>query len=143
MSDSHIPPQKRQSRLVPRVKVWLEYRGRYAFGFGLAEILKAVERAGSFKEAASDLRKSYRYIWGRVKEAEKALGQQLVVTQVGGKDQKRSSLTPAARQLVVSFLGLRGRLTHLLEQEFARHFTWPTTDRRIQRNGKQIKPRSG
>jgi hypothetical protein len=26
-------------RLVPRVKVWLERDGRYAFGFGIAEIL--------------------------------------------------------------------------------------------------------
>jgi molybdate transport repressor ModE-like protein len=112
---------------VPRVKVWVECRGRYAFGFGLAEILQAVERAGSFKEAASDLGKSYRYIWGRVKEAEKVLGQQLVVTQVGGKEPKRSFLTPAARRLVASFLSLRGRLTHLVEREFARHFTGPVS----------------
>jgi molybdate transport repressor ModE-like protein len=41
-------------------------------------------RAGSFKQAASDLGKSYRYIWGRIKEAERVLGQQLVETRVGG-----------------------------------------------------------
>jgi molybdate transport system regulatory protein len=123
MSDS--PRRKRQLRFVPRVKVWVECGGRYAFGFGLAEILQALERTGSFKQAASDLGKSYRYIWGRIKEAEKVLGQQLVLTQVGGKEQRRSFLTPAARQLVAGFLNLRGRLTHLVEQEFARHFTWP------------------
>jgi molybdate transport repressor ModE-like protein len=125
MSDSHFPRRKRQARLVPRVKVWVECGGRYAFGFGLAEILQALERTGSFKQAASDLGKSYRYIWGRIKEAEKVLGRQLVLTQVGGKEQKRSFLTPTARQLVTNFLSLRGRLTHLVEQEFARHFTWP------------------
>src|SRR5690348_1413506 len=100
MSHSQVQPRQRHHRLVPRVKVWLEYRGRYAFGFGLAEILQAVERAGSFKQAACDLGKSYRYIWGRIKQAEIVLGQQLVQTQVGGKEQKRSSVTPAARQLV-------------------------------------------
>jgi molybdate transport system regulatory protein len=111
--------------LIPRVKVWVECGGRYAFGFGLAEILEAVERAGSFKQAARDLGKSYRYIWGRIKEAEKVLGQQLIETQVGGQGYKRSFLTPAARQLVASFLGLRGRLSHVLEQEFASRFRWP------------------
>src|SRR5262245_38147805 len=100
MSDSRVPCRKKQPRFVPRVKVWVECGGRYAFGFGLAEILQALERAGSFKQAASDLGKSYRYIWGRIKEAEKVLEQQLVRTQVGGKEQKRSFLTPVARQLV-------------------------------------------
>src|SRR5260370_49291 len=83
--------------LVPRVKVWLETDGRYAFGFGLAEMLQAVDRAGSIKQAAIHLGKSYRYVWGRIKEAEKVLGQQLVETQVGGQGVQRSSLTPMAR----------------------------------------------
>jgi molybdate transport system regulatory protein len=124
MSRRHVQRRRRQPLLVPRVKVWFECGGRYAFGFGLAEILQAVDRAGSFKQAASDLGKSYRYIWGRTKEAEKVLGQELVQTRVGGQGQKRSFLTPAARQLVADFLTLRGRLAHLLEQEFATHFTW-------------------
>ena len=111
--------------MVPRIKVWVECGGRYAFGFGLAEMLQAVERAGSFKQAASDLGKSYRYIWGRIKEAEKVLGRQLVETRVGGQGPQRSFLTPAAKQLVSDFLTLRGRLAHVLSQEFASHFTWP------------------
>src|SRR5688500_11717620 len=96
--------------LEPRVKVWLERDGRYAFGFGISEILQAVERTGSIKHAAADLGKSYRYVWGRVKAAERALGRQLVDTQVGGKDIQRSFLTPTARQLLGDFLELRAHL---------------------------------
>jgi molybdate transport system regulatory protein len=122
MSHSRVQRRQKQPSLLPRVKVWIECEGRYAFGFGLSEILQAVERAGSFKQAACDLGKSYRYIWGRIKEAEKVLGQRLVETQVGGKDLKRSFLTPAARQLVANFLALRGRLVRLVEHEFAQQF---------------------
>jgi molybdate transport system regulatory protein len=111
--------------LVPRVKVWLETEGEYAFGFGLSEMLQAVDRAGSIKQAARDLGKSYRYIWGRIKKAEETLGQQLVETQVGGKDTQRSSLTPAARQFVEDFLALRRHLMTVVEQEFARLFGRP------------------
>jgi molybdenum-dependent DNA-binding transcriptional regulator ModE len=53
-------PRRKPSALVPRVKVWLEFEGRYAFGLGASEILQAVDRAGSIKHAASDLGKSYR-----------------------------------------------------------------------------------
>jgi molybdate transport system regulatory protein len=102
--------------------VWLEKGGSYAFGLGIAEILQAVDRTGSIKQAASDLGKSYRYVWGRIKEAEATFGRPLVESQVGGSGPQRSSLTALGRQLVVSFLSLRGRMKQLVEEEFARQF---------------------
>ncbi|MFL5245515.1 MAG: winged helix-turn-helix domain-containing protein [Gemmataceae bacterium] len=109
-------------KLTPRVKIWLECDGRYAFGFGLSEILQAVERAGSIKHAAQDLGKSYRYIWGRIKEAEKVLRRQLVETQIGGKETQRSTLTPPAQELVAAFLSLRSTVKVSVEREFRREF---------------------
>jgi molybdate transport system regulatory protein len=119
----------KQQPLTPRVKVWLETDGRYAFGFGLAEILSAVDRAGSIKQAAADVGKSYRHVWGRIKQAERALGEGLVETRVGGTGARRSSLTPTARQLVDDFLAVRRRLSEVAEQEFADRFRWPTLSR--------------
>ena len=113
-------------RLRPRIKVWLETDGRYAFGFGLSEIIRAVERHGSIKQAAASLGKSYRYIWGRLKEAEQALGQQLVETHVGGKGLQRSFLTPAARKLVKDFLGVRRRIMKVADLEFRQRFGSPS-----------------
>lgn len=123
MPHPRIPVSARpEPRLAPRVKIWLETAGRYAFGFGICQILQAVDRAGSIKQAAGDLGKSYRYVWGRIKEAERALGQRLVHTHVGGKGVQRSSLTPLARRLIDDFLALRRRMIEVLEQQFARRF---------------------
>jgi molybdate transport repressor ModE-like protein len=108
--------------LQPRIKIWLEAEGRYAFGFGLCEILQAVEHTGSIKQAAGELGKSYRYIWGRVKQAEDALGKQLVETQVGGRDVQRSRLTPDAGRLLADFLALREDLKSLLNSAYRRRF---------------------
>jgi molybdate transport system regulatory protein len=120
MPRSHTQRRAKQSPLVPRVKVWLETDGRYAFGLGLSDILQAVDRTGSIKQAACDVRKSYRHVWGRIKQAEAALGQRLVQTQVGGKGSQRSALTEAARRLVAGFLLLRDRMVQLVEEEFTR-----------------------
>lgn len=109
-------------RLTPRVKVWLEVDGQYGFGFGIAEILQAVDQAGSIKLAASNLGKSYRYVWSRIKEAEKAIRQSLVETQVGGHGTQRSFLTETAQQLSADFLAIRGRMIDVMQQEFARRF---------------------
>jgi molybdate transport system regulatory protein len=111
--------------LLPRVKVWLEVEGHFAFGTGMAQVLQAVERTGSIKAAAAELGQSYRHIWGRVKDAERAVGRPLVVAHVGGSGVRRSSLTPLARRLVADFLALRARLTRLLQTEYADQFPLP------------------
>jgi molybdate transport system regulatory protein len=107
-----------QGRLAPRLKVWLEIDGSYVFGRGISEILKAVDDAGSIKHAAASLGKSYRYVWKRVKDAESAIGEPLVETQVGGKDAHRSDLTKLARTLVKEFNRLRARMEASLALEF-------------------------
>jgi len=112
----------RGKRITPRVKVWLELDGRYVFGFGLSEILKAVEKSGSIKAAAESLGKSYRYVWGRVKKAERALGEPLVETRIGGKGTGRSSLTQRAQRLVADFDALRRRVFDVAEGEFSSRF---------------------
>jgi molybdate transport system regulatory protein len=122
MTGTRSAPAKRPAISQPRIKIWLESEGRYAFGFGVCEMLQAVERCGAIKQAAGELGKSYRYVWGRIKQAEHALGRQLVETQVGGKDVQRSRLAPAARRLVAEFTALRDAMKDLLRREFARRF---------------------
>ena len=105
-----------------RVKVWLEMDGEYVFGFGLSQILKAVDSTGSIKAAAESLNKSYRYVWSRIKEAEESLGEPLVATRVGGAGTSRSSLTAQAAQLVADYDALRQKLFVLAESEFNSRF---------------------
>jgi molybdate transport system regulatory protein len=113
------PASADPARLTPRVKVWFEAKGGYSFGSGLIAILQAVERAGSIKQAAIDLGLSYRHIWGRIKEAEQALGAPLVETQVGGQGPHRSTLTDVGRRLIDDFLAIRQRMVEVMDREFA------------------------
>ena len=111
------PTPSSPARLRPRVKVWFEAEGRgFGFGSGLVAILEAVEECGSIKQAAAGLGQSYRHVWARIKRAEQAIGQPLVVTQVGGKNLRRSALTEPARHLIRDFLALRARLIDAIER---------------------------
>jgi hypothetical protein len=74
---------RKTSPLVPRIKVWLEVGGRYAFGQGCLLARRLVERSGSIKQAVADLGKSYRHVRSRIKAAEEALGHALVETHGG------------------------------------------------------------
>ena len=113
---------RKANSLQPHIKVWVERDGEYVFGSGISKILKAVAAAGSMKAAAGLLGKSYRYVWSRIKDAEKTLGQPLVETQVGGQGLKRSVLTKLAEQLVFDYDELRERMQRVMEEEFAARF---------------------
>jgi len=108
--------------LEARVKVWLEIDGQYVFGYGLSEILKAVEATGSIKAAADLLGRSYRYVWGRIKEAERTIGEPLVSTRVGGAGSSRSSLTKLASRLVADYDALRQRMFEVVQEDFSSRF---------------------
>jgi molybdate transport system regulatory protein len=122
MSGVHTQSAPRRLPLTPRVKVWLEVRGSYAFGLGISDILSAVGRVGSIKQAAAELGLSYRHVWARVKEAEKALGRRLVITHVGGLGVRRSTLTPEAPRLIAAFTTFRRRMLEIVRDEYARSF---------------------
>jgi molybdate transport system regulatory protein len=117
--------QNHRIRLTPRVKVWLELQGEYVFGFGISQILKSVEATGSIKAAAEQLGKSYRHIWGRIKQAEGSLGNPLVETRVGGAVAGRSSLTELGTRLVADYDALRARMLKVVEAEFSSRFDVP------------------
>ena len=113
--------RKSSQPLLPRVKVWLEIDGDYVFGWGICEILQAVHETGSIKDAAVQLGKSYRYVWGRVKEAEAAIGEPLVETRVGGVAEQRADLTTLAAQLVEDFAEFRERMHQVAREAPGRH----------------------
>jgi molybdate transport system regulatory protein len=114
--------RKLELPLQPRLKIWFESHGEYAFGFGLCEMLQAVQDKGSIKEAAESIGKSYRHVWGRIKAAEAILERPLVQTRVGGKSDHRSELTEEAARMVEGFLSLRQAMKYLLEREFSQRF---------------------
>ena len=116
------PKAKSSPGIQPRVKVWLEVGDEYVFGWGICEILLAVRETGAIKDAAARLGKSYRYVWGRVKDAEVTLQQPLVETRVGGIVEQRSDLTPLANQLVEDFVAFRARMLNIARDEFALRF---------------------
>lgn len=105
----------RPRTLLPRVKLWLEVDGEHVFCSGLCQMLEAIGRTGSIKDAAGEIGKSYRYVWNKIKEAETNLGQKLVDARVGGMASQRSSLTPRARQLVRRFLALRAEIHAIVD----------------------------
>ena len=97
-------------------KLFLEDEGRYVLGPGRVELLRLVEELGSLRKAAQKQGMSYRWAWGRLKDAEKALGIELL-TQTGIPGEgKAKVLTPEARELLAWLAATERGLDQALEQ---------------------------
>ena len=106
----------------PRVKLWFEIDGERAFCPGVCQILQEIERTGSIKDASAAVDRSYRFVWGKLKTVELALGQPLVETRVGGGQEKRSVLTDTGRALMEEFILLRKELFALVDGKINSRF---------------------
>lgn len=69
------------------------------------EVLQAVHDSGSIQQAAEDLGRSYRYVWGVLRDWEQAIGEPLVVWSQG----QRTRLTEFGQRLLWAELRARKR----------------------------------
>lgn len=114
--------RKRRLGLQVDSKVWIEDAdGNYLFGYGIASILEGIERLGSISAVAAERERSYRYIWGRIRNAEEILGVKLVETTIGGQDQRRSHLTDHGRRWLQGFTRVRAAVKKAASTYFDKH----------------------
>lgn len=104
----------------PLIKLFLEDYGKYVFGPGRAELLRAVDALGSLNKAAQKQGMSYRWAWGRIREAEKALGVKLLMTDKELGKGNTKILTPEARELLEWFTALEKEMRSLAEEAQAK-----------------------
>jgi len=82
----------------------METEEGYVFGPGVYNLLKAIQRKGTLKEASQSLDMSYRYSWGLIKEAEEKLGASLIKASKGGRRGGGSShITELGEQFISEF----------------------------------------
>jgi len=94
-----------EDTLTMRLHLWFEREGKIFLGIGRALLLEKIEEHGSLRQAATDMKMSYRAAWGKLKAAEESIGKPLV-QKVKGKGQ-RYELTPVGRQLARQFMQLQ------------------------------------
>ena len=105
----------------PEFKVFLELEGEKRLsGNDLFNLLENIMRYGSISRAASELGISYRYAWGLIGAAEKALGLELVIRQVGGYAGGGASLSKEGRELLDEYKTFKQevdiQLKHFIER---------------------------
>ncbi len=91
-----------------RAKFHLERDGRFLLSEGRARLLELIREGGSLQAAASGMDMSYRHAWGIIRKMNEAAGEDLVVSERGGKESGHTELTPAGVEVLREWEARRG-----------------------------------
>ncbi len=88
--------------------IWIEDdSGEVVFGLGRMRIFDAIERLGSIRAAAKELRMGYKAMWNRINASEERLGNPLLLRSTGGASGGGARLSPFAEMLLHRFRRLQ------------------------------------
>jgi molybdate transport system regulatory protein len=106
----------------PKCKIWLEREGEKLFGDGPCDMLELVERTGSLRMAAAEMRMSYSQAWQLINRLEKKLGFPLMIRKAGGQTGGGSVLTRQGAELTKKFSRYRREVRALQNDLFLKYF---------------------
>ncbi len=90
------------------------------FGPGIAEILRRVQQEHSLRAAAMSMGMAYSKAWTVIKNAERELGFELLISSTGGKHGGGAILSDRAAAILTAYQAYRSKLQTFAEEEFAK-----------------------
>lgn len=105
-------------RVKPAFKIWFEGGGSHLFGQGTIELLKQILDKGNLVDASKAMKISYRHAWGLLKEAEKRIGEPLVLSYKGGESGGGGmKLTEKSLDLIRQYSRIEEVLNEIIEDQ--------------------------
>ncbi len=94
---------------VPKPQIRILFRKAIAMGPGKAELLQAIERAGSISAAAREMDMSYRRAWLLVDTMNQSFKQPLVSTETGGQRGGGAHVTEFGQDVLRRYLAMEAK----------------------------------
>lgn len=95
-------------------RVWLEKAGVKVLGKGRVELLERIQQSGSIRQAALQMKMSYKQAWELIKHMNTHFGTPLVETHRGGKGGGNAVVTPFALNLINEYKLLQTKFREFL-----------------------------
>ena len=98
-------------------KLYLEVKGERVIGPGRVELLERIQDSGSIRQAALQMKMSYRQAWQFIDHMNTHLGEPVVVSARGGKGGGKAEVTPKGLAVVALFKTFHAEFQQFLEKK--------------------------
>src|SRR5689334_8855670 len=97
-------------------RVWIETADEKILGHGRVELLERIQASGSIRQAALQMKMSYKQAWDLVNHMNDRFGQPLVVSHRGGKGGGNATITEHGLRIISEFHLLQQKLQAFLKE---------------------------
>jgi molybdate transport system regulatory protein len=101
-------------------RVWLEIDGEKVLGHGRVELLERIHESGSIRQAAMQMKMSYRQAWELIRHMNSRFETPLVISHRGGKGGGNAVVTPWGLTLIQEFHRLHNDFKKFMDQSTIR-----------------------
>ena len=95
-------------------RVWIETGDEKILGHGRVELLERIQASGSIRQAALQMKMSYKQAWDLVNHMNEHFGQALVISHRGGKGGGNAVVTEHGLKIIDRFNQLQQKLQEFL-----------------------------
>ena len=95
-------------------RVWVEKDGEKILGHGRVELLERIHASGSIRQAALQMKMSYRQAWELIHHMNTHFDAPLVVSHRGGKGGVNAVVTPEGQDVINRFHALHNKFKEFL-----------------------------
>ncbi len=97
-------------------KIWLEINNVKVLGPGRVELLERIHSSGSIRQAALQMKMSYKQAWEMVKHINSFFSIPIVMSHRGGKGGGNAAITHDGLELIKRFYALQRKFAIFLKQ---------------------------
>jgi molybdate transport system regulatory protein len=97
-------------------RVWIETGDEKILGHGRVELLERIQASGSIRQAALQMKMSYKQAWDLVNHMNEHFGQPLIISQRGGKGGGNAIVTDQGLKVIQQFHLLNQKLQEFLKE---------------------------
>ena len=95
-------------------RVWIETADEKILGHGRVELLERIQESGSIRQAALQMKMSYKQAWDLVNHMNERFGHPLVISHRGGKGGGNAVVTEHGLKVISHFRALEQKLQEFL-----------------------------
>jgi molybdate transport system regulatory protein len=97
-------------------RIWLEIKGEKVLGHGRVELLERIDSSGSIRQAAMQMKMSYRQAWEMIKQINSFFETPVVISNRGGKGGGNALITPLGLSLIQEFHRIHDEFKKFMSQ---------------------------
>jgi molybdate transport system regulatory protein len=108
---------KQQTAMKANGRIWIDSPNGAFLGYGRIELLEKTKALGSIRQAALEMKISYRQAWQFIQQMNQEAGEPLVISQRGGKGGGQATVTEKGLSAIRQFQEFNQRFQEFLISE--------------------------